>query len=485
LKTAVVIGGGFVGVACAWQLQRQGLRVTLVDAAYQNGPNGQVPGQAAASWGNAGHLAIEQIDPLASLANLGRLPRRLFCFGGPVGLPWRELPTWLPFGLRLMRASTPARFAHGQRALSALLAQAMPAWQRLTAQTGTADCLREDGHFVAWESPESAARGKRHWLGTDTGTARVRPATALELAQLRARFNQRPVDAVRFENTGQILDLGRARAAMVQAFETAGGVVLSAKVLNISIANNVVKECREGGMELVNRAQVHCEALARTETQATDTLTPDVIVVAAGVDSAELLRPVVGTVPLIAERGYHLDAALTVPDRAVSALPALPALPVLPAHLPEHLPTHLPPVAFEDRSVIVTQFERTLRIAGFTEFASRDAPPDPLKWESLGRHAAALGLGVGSALLTQPARWMGARPTLPDYLPAIGQSQAADNLFYAFGHQHLGVTLAAITGELMAGLVSARVGKRASGPTAAPSESPQLDLAPYSLARFQ
>lgn len=346
----------------------------------------------------------------------------------------------------------------------------MPAWQRLTAQTGTADCLREDGHFVAWESPETAARGKRHWLNASTdnaiGTARARPAAAFELAQLRAHFNQRPVDAVRFENTGQILDLERARAAMVQAFQAAGGAVLSTKVLNISIANNVIENCREMGMASLNCGTVHFDDGS--------SMTPDAIVVAAGVDSANLLPASVGRVPLIAERGYHLDVALTASD--LDARPDLSHLPHLP-YLP-YLP-YLPPVAFEDRSVIVTQFARSLRIAGFTEFASRHAPPDARKWDTLSRHAEALGLGQGwgrdlganAGQLMQPPRWMGARPTLPDYLPAIGQCPGVGNLFYAFGHQHLGLTLAAITGELVSELVCAR--------------SPSIDLTPFSLARFQ
>ena len=101
MKTATIIGGGLIGAACAWQLQRAGFAVTLVD-----------PGDAprAASWGNAGHLAVEQIEPLASRANLRSLPRRLFAFGGPVGLPLRDVAAWLPFGLRLIAASSPARF---------------------------------------------------------------------------------------------------------------------------------------------------------------------------------------------------------------------------------------------------------------------------------------------------------------------------------------------------------------------------------------
>ena len=68
------------------------------------------------------------------------------------------------------------------------------------------------------------------------------------------------------------------------------------------------------------------------------------------------------------------------------------------------------------------------------------------------------------------ARWTGARPTLPDYLPAIGRSRAAPNLIYAFGHQHLGVTLAAITGELVA--------------SAARGLAPAVPLAPFDIRRF-
>jgi D-amino-acid dehydrogenase len=59
---------------------------------------------------------------------------------------------------------------------------------------------------------------------------------------------------------------------------------------------------------------------------------------------------------------------------------------------------------------------------------------------------------------------------LPDYLPAIGASRRAGNLYYAFGHQHLGLTLAATTGELVAALMA--------------GAEPKVDLAPFDLGRF-
>jgi D-amino-acid dehydrogenase len=65
---------------------------------------------------------------------------------------------------------------------------------------------------------------------------------------------------------------------------------------------------------------------------------------------------------------------------------------------------------------------------------------------------------------------MGARPTLPDYLPALGRCARAENLICAFGHQHLGLTLAAISGEI--------VGAIAAG------LEPPIDLQPFSPDRF-
>jgi glycine/D-amino acid oxidase-like deaminating enzyme len=151
----------------------------------------------------------------------------------------------------------------------------------------------------------------------------------------------------------------------------------------------------------------------------------DCVVVAAGVRSRELLRTINVDVPLIAERGYHIQAS-------------------------QHAWPDLPPVVFEDRSMIVTRFTSGLRIASFVEFADPDSPPDPRKWARLHRHAHALGLPSGPAL----TQWMGARPTLPDYLPAIGRSRLASNLIYAFGHQHLGLTLAPLTGQIVAALAT-------------------------------
>ncbi len=116
--------------------------------------------------------------------------------------------------------------------------------------------------------------------------------------------------------------------------------------------------------------------------------------------------------------------------------------------------------------MIVSRFRSGLRAAGCVEFAHERSPPDARKWRRLHAHAAELRLPFDAP----PREWMGARPTLPDYLPAIGRSPCVGNLAYAFGHQHLGLTLAAVTAELVAALAS--------------GEAPGIDLAPFALERF-
>jgi D-amino-acid dehydrogenase len=409
-STSIVVGGGLIGLSAALNLQRVGLSVTVIEP--QEKPQG-------ASWGNAGHLAVEQVQPLASPATVKSAIGRLYPRGA-LALPLRQISAWGPFALKLLRASTPQRFAAGTAALSGLLGEAIPAWARLCAITGTAHLLREDGHFVAWESDASAARGRAHWLTTDIGTASVRDADAQELAAIRDLAPRAQLaGAIRFAGSGQMTDLGALADGLRATFIAAGGVIRHAAIDGIEA---------EGGS-----ASIRIGA---------ERLTADTIVLCAGAASAALLRPMGVRIPLIAERGYHIQSAQS------------------------RWPADMPPVAFEDRSMIVTRFAGGLRAAGFVEFSARAAPPDPAKWRTLRAHVAALGLPFDPP----GEHWMGARPTLPDYLPAIGRSRAASNLLYAFGHQHLGLTLAAVTGEAVAALAT--------------GQRPPANLAAFDPARF-
>jgi D-amino-acid dehydrogenase len=410
--TAIVVGNGVIGLASAIALQRRGIATRLIapDAPWRG-----------ASWGNAGHIAIEQVEPLASPSALRSLPRRLFAMGGPAAFPPRDIRRWLPFSLRLLRAATPSRFARGKAALSAALATAVPAWRRLLDEADGAALLRLDGHFIVWETERSAAAGAAHWLGADVGTAHVRRATPAELAELQALTSVRLAGAVRVEGSGQIADMTQLGERLERYFLACGGERVTGKVAQVEPA-------ADGG--------------GRVTLTGGDALAADCILVAAGAVSGDLLRPLGRHAPLIAERGYHIQSARV------------------------DWPHSTPPVVFEDRALIVTRFESALRAASFVEYSHADSPPDRRKWRRLRDHVAALGLSFGEPV----EQWIGARPTLPDYLPAIGRDRALPWLAYAFGHQHLGLTLAATTGDAIGALLA--------------GDPPPFDLTPFSLDRF-
>lgn len=408
-ESALVIGAGVVGLASALRLCQLGLRTTLVDP---------LPVLESASYGNAGHIATEQVEPLASWATIRSAPGRLFAFGGALDV--RDLGEFAPWMAQFVRAAAPARFRAGRAALGGLLGLALPAWQALVRDLDRPDLVRADGHIVLWESARAARRRRDAWMTADIGNATVQDLSAADLDGFGDLLQQRPAGGVRFAGTGQVADVAQTLQALFEAFDAAGGCFVRGRARAIEI---------EGGAAVV-------------PLDDGQRLTADIVLVAAGVAAGELMATLGPRPPLIAERGYHVQW--------------------------QHhdWPADCPPVVFEERSMIVTRFRDGLRAAGYVEFAGRQTAPDPRKWAALRAHAAALGLptsGDGRA-------WIGARPTLPDYLPAIGRSTAASNLLYAFGHQHLGLTLAPVTSEIIVALVGGR--------------EPPVSLAAFDLQRF-
>ncbi|MBS1166802.1 MAG: FAD-dependent oxidoreductase [Proteobacteria bacterium] len=399
-RSVLVIGGGIVGLSSALALRERGFDVTLLDDA---------PERPCASWGNIGHIATEQVEPLASWRMTMQMPRRLMSIGGPVSFPPSAIATWLPFGLRLLAAGTPSRFARGKAALSALLEQALPAWRIRVATIGATDLLRETGHIVAWERAASATRGRRA-LARPAASAAVscHDLTDEQGELLRATISRPIIDAMRYEGTASIADPGSALDALRTAFLAMGGRL-------------------ETGM--AGREHVTGPAT-------------DLVVVAAGVRSKRLMEALGHRVPIIAERGYHIQSPSA------------------------HWPAGLPPIVFEDRALVVSGFTSGLRATSFVEFTRHDAPPDPRKWARLRRHVQDLGLSFGD----DTATWYGSRPTLPDYLPAIGRSTRNPRILYAFGHQHLGLTLGPMTGVIIAALAT--------------GERSPVDLSAFAVDRF-
>ena len=389
-RTVAVIGAGVVGAATACELAARGWRVLLIDP--------HEPGTGT-SEGNAGHIGTEQHATLASLPNIFGSPRQLFAIGGPVDVRFERPLLVAAWFARLLWASRPRNAARGQQALGGLAMRAAGDWRALLAAAGAPQLLHLDGHDEIREGRQAVRATAR----------RARELAALGIASRPARLSAPVPDAARaavlhVAGSGHVDSSLAVTRALVASMLARGGSYRAAAVERI--------EPRSGGVAVVIAA---AEVLV------------DRVVVACGVRSAQLLRPFGLTVPLIAERGYSLSI------RAPGPWPFTRTQ------------------VYDRRALVVTPMDFGLRVTSFVEFGVPDLRPDLRKIAWLERQVAELGL---APLGAEVRAWSGCRPTLPDYLPAIGRLSQLPAIAYAFGHQHLGLTLAASTATLLAEAMS-------------------------------
>ena len=124
------------------------------------------------------------------------------------------------------------------------------------------------------------------------------------------------------------------------------------------------------------------------------------------------------------------------------------------------------PVVFSNRGFGMTPMEQGLRVVGTVEFGGLKNPPSKERIKNLINNAKYMLDGLPD----HEDEWLGFRPTLPDFLPVIGPSKNYKNVFYSFGHHHLGWTLGAISGKIISKMIL--------------NEKTNLDLEPYSSFRF-
>ncbi|WP_104202902.1 NAD(P)/FAD-dependent oxidoreductase [Billgrantia saliphila] len=406
-----VVGAGVIGMTTALALQQRGLSVTVLDS--------QGPGEGTSS-GNAGFLAIESIDPLSTPAMLRQAPRLWLDPHGAVALPFRYLPRLLPWLARFIAAARPAQVTQGRQALAALNESAVAAWRRCLAGIGAEEELVASGYLLVWESDRGRAEAKRHMAHLQHWGVEVEWLEAEEIRAREPGLSGRLSHGLLFPGAHQVRDPLVLVRRLAQAFEARGGEIRQARVERlIPTPSGVTLATDEGELAFAQ------------------------VVVAAGAWSHHLARGVGLEVPLETERGYHL----TLPGRGTALRR---------------------PVGSAERRCVMTPMTCGLRVVGFTELGGLSLSPIKRRYASLRRHTARL-LAEASGL-DASTEWMGFRPTLPDSLPVIDTHPDSANIHFAFGHQHLGLTQAAITAELVTALVA--------------GERPALDMAPYRVNRF-
>jgi glycine/D-amino acid oxidase-like deaminating enzyme len=396
IKTDVaVVGAGIIGLATAFRLAAAGREVVVID------PN--EPGSGS-SYGNAGTLAPYACAPVGNPDVLRNLPSLFFNPDSPLTIRPAGLPALVPWLWRFVRQSLPVAARRNGRALAGLMGEAMPSWRDLADQTRVSDLLRSEGCLYLYREKMPAKDAE--WsarLRDEMGVKQSR-LTAAEVAEMEPALP--PVaGGLFFPDAAHIIDPAALTRRMAAAVELLGASFQRARVERL--------EPQSGG-----KMKLTCgDRIVDAHT----------VVLAAGAWSRSLALQVGDKIPLDTERGYHVEFEMDVP------LIKRPVSPI-------------------DLGFYLTPMVGRLRVAGTVELGGLAAPVNPARIALLERGARKLFPNLGPVR----GQWLGFRPSLPDSLPVIGRSRHCQNLIHAFGHGHLGMTLAGITSQAVAGLIERR-----------------------------
>ena len=405
-----ILGAGVVGLATALQLQKAGYKVTLIDR--------EAPGMGA-SFGNAGLFADYARLPFSKFAMMRKMPGMLLDKTSPLSMQGSYLPSLMPYGWEFFKACFPAKYAKGKVAMKSLHEFTLQADKELLEMTRAQDLIRSEGILGLFATEDGFATAQQ-------GDLQERRDQGVNLEFLNA--NQ-----VR-ELEPDLADFHAGGVFYPDARFTVSPVELSRRYADHFTAN--------GGVILQNQVQ----AVEPGENDVTvrltgDTVKYDQVVVCTGVASKEILASMGIKMPMVSERGYHLT--LDIGAKALSR-----------------------PVGWLDKAVFLTPMEGGVRLAGTAEFAFADAPLNPQRADAMLEHAKVM-LGNNPSI---KSTWVGSRPSTPDSLPVIGTVDKHPRVKVAFGHGHLGLTFAAVTGKLITECVQ--------------GQATSVDLTPFSATRF-
>ena len=404
-----IIGAGIQGISNALFLQKKGFEVIVFDR--------DDPGSPVASYGNAGHFSPYASVPINRPDILTDVPAMLLSSTGPLALKWNHVPKMIPWFLQFIRNCTTKRMMHTAKNMHQILDLALPAYDELFDEIELGGLVEKKGILYIWNDQSLKSReleiNVRNQLGVDQQLV-----TPKEIHDLEPNIKPIYHGGVYYQHGRHARNPKKILLKLYDLFLEKGGKFLKMNIKDINFDEE--------------------KPVIKTETQR---FLFDKIVIACGSFSKKLTDNLDEKIPLDTERGYHVHFKDC-----------------------DHLLSR--PVIFQNRGFGITPMEQGLRVVGTVEFGGLDNPLSKSRVKNLINNAKYM---MGD-LPEHEDEWLGFRPTLPDYLPVIGPSKKYKNVFYCFGHHHLGWTLGPISGKIISGMIA--------------KENTNLDLKPYSSLRF-
>ena len=404
-----IVGAGIQGISNALFLQKKGFKVTIFDR--------DEPGSPAASYGNAGHFSPYASVPVNRPDVLNDVPAMLLSSTGPLALKWNYVPKMIPWFLQFIRNCTTKRMKHTAKNMHQILDLALPAYDELFDEIELEGLVEKKGILYIWNDQSLKSRELeikvRNELGVDQQVV-----TPKEIHDLEPNIKPIYHGGVYYQHGRHARNPKKILLKLFELFLKKGGKFLKMNIQDIKF-----------DME---------KPILKSENQS---FIFDKIIIACGSFSKKLTDNLNEKIPLDTERGYHVHFKDC-----------------------DHLLSR--PVIFQNRGFGITPMEQGLRVVGTVEFGGLKNPISKARIKNLINNAKYM---MGD-LPKHEDEWLGFRPTLPDYLPVIGPSRKYKNVFYCFGHHHLGWTLGPISGKIISGMIA--------------EENTNLNLEPYSSLRF-
>lgn len=389
----VIIGAGMVGLSTAWFLQREGIRVTVID-------RGGVA--AGSSWGNAGWIAPALTLPLPDPAILVGGIRAMLSPSSPVYIPLTTSPRLLKFLADFTRHCTPPAWRAAMTVFNQVNALALDVFDELD---DLAEPTRKSEPFLAAYASETDRQGLIDEFDHVASLGVRTECTLLDNAEVHAlvpALGDAVTCGVRLTDQ-RFINPGRFVHALADAVRGRGGEIIGGDVRDISATDSGVEVEIKGG----------------------EPLRADAVVIATGAWLGSLARDFGVSTIVQAGRGYSFTVQ---PEQ----------MPVAPIYLPA-------------QRVACTPLGDGLRVAGMMEFRKPDAPLDPRRIRAIVDAARPMLTGVDWEARTD--EWVGSRPCTADGLPLVGRTKS-DRVFVSGGHGMWGIALGPLSGKLLAAQIA-------------------------------
>jgi glycine/D-amino acid oxidase-like deaminating enzyme len=403
-----VIGAGIQGVCNALFLQKKGFEVTLFDR-YEPG--------SSASYGNAGHFSPYASVSLNRPDVLLDVPAMLLSSRGPLALKWNYVPKMIPWFTRFILNCSKKKMMHTAKYMHQILDIALPAFDELFENIDLEGLVENKGILYIWDKTNLKSRELEINMRKEIGVEQ-QIVTPKEIHDLEPNIKQFYHGGVFYNYARHARDPQKILLKLFDFFLQKGGKFLKVNIKDLDFEDE--------------------KPVLRSEAQR---FIFDKIVIACGAFSKKLTDKLHENIPMDTERGYHIHFKGC--DNLISR-----------------------PVVYQNRGFGMTPMDQGLRVVGTVEFGGLDNPLTKSRIKNLILNAKDMLDGLPE----HTDEWLGFRPTLPDFLPVIGSSKNYKNVYYSFGHHHLGWTLGAISGKIVSKMIA--------------NEKTNLDLQPYSSLRF-